>query len=330
MDFGIWVEPEMVNPDSDLYRQHPDWAMHFPDRPRTEARNQLVLNMARNDVKNYIFGALDRLLSENPGIAFIKWDMNRNFSEPGWPEEPPRRTEGALGGLHAQRLRDHRPPARQASQARDRVLLRRRRARGLGHPHARRRGMDVRQYRRLRPPAHPGGIHLRPHAQDHDGLGDGRAQLQWPLYAATVSLPGGHDGVARHRRQSEQMVGADMALAARMVELYKSIRKTVQEGRLYRLFSPQSGGFSATEYVAEDGRQAVLFAFRSAQHFGYPPPTVRLSGLDEQAIYRVRTIDNKLVEPLETASGAYLMNRGVNLRLGGDFDSTALVLERVP
>jgi alpha-galactosidase len=115
-----------------------------------------------------------------------------------------------------------------------------------------------------------------------------------------------------------------------MVELYKSIRQTVQAGRLYRLFSPQSGGFSASEYVAEDGRQAVLFAFRSAQHFGYPPPTVRLSGLDEQATYRVRAIDDKFVERLPAASGAYLMNHGVNLRLGGDFDSTALVLERVP
>jgi alpha-galactosidase len=121
-----------------------------------------------------------------------------------------------------------------------------------------------------------------------------------------------------------------MTLGARMVELYKSIRQTVQAGRLYRLFSPQAGGFSASEYVAEDGRQAVLFAFRSAQHFGYPPPTVRLSGLEEQATYRVRSIDGKLVEQFETASGATLMNRGVNLRLGGDFDSTALVLERVP
>ncbi len=87
MKFGLWVEPEMVNPDSDLYRQHPDWAMHFPGRPRTEGRNQLVLNMARDDVKEHIFGVLDALLTNNH-IAFLKWDMNRNFSEPGWPEAP--------------------------------------------------------------------------------------------------------------------------------------------------------------------------------------------------------------------------------------------------
>src|SRR5580765_4881152 len=87
MDFGIWVEPEMINPDSDLYRKHPDWAMHFDGRPRTEARNQLVLNLARDDVRDYIFQWLDDLVSKND-IAFLKWDYNRNFTEPGWPEVP--------------------------------------------------------------------------------------------------------------------------------------------------------------------------------------------------------------------------------------------------
>jgi len=121
---------------------------------------------------------------------------------------------------------------------------------------------------------------------------------------------------------------SDMALAARMVDLYKSIRKTVQEGLLYRLFSPRGSGFSADEYVSADGRQAVLFAFRSAQNFGYPPPAVKLSGLDGKAVYSVKTIDNKLIGGLGTVSGAYLMDRGIDLRLGGDFDSTCIVFER--
>ncbi len=54
MDFGLWVEPEMVNPDSDLYRKHPDWVLNFPGRPRSEQRNQLVLNLARPDVRAYV------------------------------------------------------------------------------------------------------------------------------------------------------------------------------------------------------------------------------------------------------------------------------------
>jgi len=78
MDFGLWVEPEMVNPDSDLYRKHPEWVLNFPGRPRSEQRNQLVLNLARPDVRAYILSFLDKLLSEND-IAFLKWDYNRNW-----------------------------------------------------------------------------------------------------------------------------------------------------------------------------------------------------------------------------------------------------------
>ncbi len=85
MEFGLWVEPEMVNPNSDLYRAHPDWVIHFPRRIRTEARNQLILNLGRPDVQDYLIEVLDRLLSENR-IDFVKWDMNRNVSEPGWPD----------------------------------------------------------------------------------------------------------------------------------------------------------------------------------------------------------------------------------------------------
>ena len=87
MEFGLWIEPEMVNPNSDLYRAHPDWVIHFPTRPRSEVRNQLILNFARADVQDYIIDQIDRLLSENK-ITFIKWDMNRNVSEPGWPDAP--------------------------------------------------------------------------------------------------------------------------------------------------------------------------------------------------------------------------------------------------
>ena len=87
MDFGLWVEPEMVNPDSELYRSHPDWVIHFPKRKRSEARNQLILNFARPDVQDYILEKLDTILAEN-NIRFIKWDMNRNASEPGWDTAP--------------------------------------------------------------------------------------------------------------------------------------------------------------------------------------------------------------------------------------------------
>ena len=82
MEFGLWVEPEMVNPDSDLYRAHPDWALALPGRAQPTARNQLVLDMARAEVRDYLFGALDALLTDLP-VSYLKWDHNRDLAPAG-------------------------------------------------------------------------------------------------------------------------------------------------------------------------------------------------------------------------------------------------------
>ena len=80
MTFGLWVEPEMVNPDSDLYRAHPDWVLGASPAPQVLARNQLVLNIARDDVQNYLYERLHTLLSTHD-IAYLKWDMNRELHQ---------------------------------------------------------------------------------------------------------------------------------------------------------------------------------------------------------------------------------------------------------
>ena len=82
MEFGLWVEPEMINPDSDLYRAHPDLVLASEGRDRPTARNQLVLDMRREDVRDYLFGKLDRLLS-TVGISYLKWDHNRDHAPSG-------------------------------------------------------------------------------------------------------------------------------------------------------------------------------------------------------------------------------------------------------
>lgn len=82
MQFGLWVEPEMVNPDSDLFRAHPDWALQLAGRPQLTARNQLVLDMARPEVEDYLFDAMDALLRQYP-IAYLKWDQNRDLTTAG-------------------------------------------------------------------------------------------------------------------------------------------------------------------------------------------------------------------------------------------------------
>ncbi|MEM1401755.1 MAG: alpha-galactosidase [Pseudomonadota bacterium] len=82
MEFGIWLEPEMVNPDSDLYRAHPDWVLNADPAPRVLARHQLVLDLTQRAVTDYLFERIDDLLSNND-IAYIKWDMNRDLHQPG-------------------------------------------------------------------------------------------------------------------------------------------------------------------------------------------------------------------------------------------------------
>jgi alpha-galactosidase len=82
MEFGLWVEPEMVNPDSGLYRAHPDWALATPGRPAITARNQLVLDMERAEVGDYLFEKIAALLDELP-ISYLKWDHNRDLTTAG-------------------------------------------------------------------------------------------------------------------------------------------------------------------------------------------------------------------------------------------------------
>ncbi|BCM90202.1 alpha-galactosidase AgaA [Abditibacteriota bacterium] len=82
LTFGLWLEPEMVSPDSDLYRSHPDWCLHVPGRRRTEARQQLVLDLSRSDVCDYLIETLAGVLS-GANIGYIKWDMNRHMTEIG-------------------------------------------------------------------------------------------------------------------------------------------------------------------------------------------------------------------------------------------------------
>lgn len=93
MEFGLWVEPEMVNPESELFRAHPDWALQIAERPLLAARNQLVLDMGREDVRDYLFDQISVLLQKLP-ISYLKWDHNRDLAHAG---NSPRYREQVLG-----------------------------------------------------------------------------------------------------------------------------------------------------------------------------------------------------------------------------------------
>jgi len=329
MDFGLWFEPEMVNPDSDLYRSHPDWVMNFSGRPRSESRNQLILNMARDDVKEYIFVALDKILTEN-NIKFIKWDMNRHFSEPGWPDVPVAEQKEIwvkyVNNVYEiiDRLRARHPSLQIESCS------------GGGGR------VDLGILERV----NQVWTSDNTEAFDRLGIQEGfsfayapKAMMNWvtdvpnqngrstPLkFRFLVAMQGSLGIGSNLNKWSEE----DFALATRMVAYYKGVRKSVQEGNLYRLFSPRAGNLTANEYVAQGGTQAVVFAFLHSQQYLRPAPTVYLRGLDETALYRLGAIDDKLAEKQEVASGSFLMNHGLTFRLTGDFDSTAVSLERLP
>lgn len=327
MDFGLWVEPEMVNADSDLYRAHPDWVINFPGRPRSELRNQMILNLARSDVKEYVFGFLDKLASEN-NIRYFKWDMNRSFSEPGWPEEGPG-GERKLWVEYVRNLYD---------------IMDRLRAK---HPKLEIEScsggggrIDLGILRRVDEVWTSDNTEAFDRLKIQEGFSQAYAAKIMSAWVTDVPNMNRRSAPLAYRflvaMQGALGIGANLnkwtaeetAAATKMVALYKRIRPTVQTGDLYRLDSPRAGDLTANQYVAADGKQAVLFAFRHSQQYNTAVPAIPLRGLDPKALYRVESIDGKLADRQPQLSGAYLMSAGLNLNLRGDYDSTAVILER--
>ncbi len=323
MDFGIWVEPEMVNANSDLYRAHPDWVFHFPNRKRTEMRNQMILNLARTDVREYLYSKLHALLSDH-NIAFVKWDMNRNISEPGWPDAPGDARElwvRYVGGLYELwgRLRDSHPQVifQSCSGGGGRV------------------DMGILQYAdqvwvsdntdapsRLSIQegfsyAYPASI-MEAWVTD---AGYGTVPLEFRLHVAMAGTLGIGGDLLKWDEE-------ERALAAKWIAYYKQIRPVVQDGDLYRLHRLDGGYFNALQYMLPDRSEGVLFGFRifSPQYLPYTTNTVllpmlHLRGLDPAATYQIEGID-------AVRSGAAWMDDGLRLSLP-NFGSTVRRIRRV-
>jgi alpha-galactosidase len=325
MDFGIWVEPEMVNPDSDLYRQHPDWVLNFAGRPRTEGRNQLVLNLARQDVRDYVFHFLDDLLRDNQ-IAFLKWDYNRNWSEPGWsavaPDEQKKvyveYVRNLYGILKELRARYPELEIESCSGGGGRVDL------GIlgltdevwpsdnTDPFDRLQIQDGFTY------AYTPGVMM---AWVTDSPNFMNARTTSLAYRFLSSMQGSL-GVGANL---DKWSATDFETAKDMIAAYKRIRDTVQHGSLYRLISPRGGSeTSATETVSVDKKQAVLFTFLHSSQMGYPFPRVYLRGLDPAANYRLTVLSGKAAKDTpDVASGSYWFAHGIEPALRGDFQAAA-------
>ncbi len=330
MDFGLWVEPEMVNPDSDLYRKHPDWVLNFPGRPRSESRNQLVLNLARSDVRDYVEGFLDKLLTEN-NIAFLKWDYNRNWAEPGWDQVPRdeqkrvyvefiRNLYAILGDL---RRKHPKVEIESCSGGGGRVDL------GIlrytdevwpsdnTDPFDRLAMQDGFSY------AYTPQI-MMAWVTDSPHWGNGRTTSL--TYRMLSSMQGSLGIGANLNRWSAE----DFSTAKRLIAAYHSAQRTIVRGDLFRLISPRDGSeFSSTETVSNDKNQAVVFAFAHSTQKGRGFPLLRLEGLDPDAEYKLSPIEGQARPGTPaSASGAWWMRHGLQLELRGDFQAAAFRLDR--
>ncbi|MFE2825723.1 alpha-galactosidase [Streptomyces sp. NPDC059271] len=318
MQFGIWVEPEMVNPDSDLYRAHPDWVQHQVGRTRTEFRNQLILNLARPDVQEYLWERLDALLSGAP-IDYVKWDFNRSFTDAGWPGEryPQKLWVAHVEAFYAllDRLRAAHPGVafESCSGGGGRIDLGVMARTDQVWTSDNTDPLDRLGIQHGFSQVHPARIMAAWVTDSPNKLLNGRvSSLRFRFVSSMAGVLGVGGDLSRWSDE-------ELAEARDWVELYKEIRPVVQQGDLYRLRPPE-GGLSAVQYVL--GGETVVLAWLQAQHHGVRPAPLRLRGLDPAGVY-------ERVETGEVHRGAVLLHHGLGTGLSGDLDATVIRLRRI-
>lgn len=323
MRFGLWVEPEMVTVDSDLYRQHPDWVLHFPHRTRTELRSQLVLNFARRDVADWAYGWLTRLVGEH-SIDFLKWDMNRAFSEAGWPDQADGSDRVWTAYVHnlydvIDRLRADHPGLRieACSGGGGRVdlgmLSRTDQAWTSDNTDAADRVLIQHGYAQIYPPRT-----MAAWVTDVPNQLTARSvPLRFRFHVAMAGVLGIGGDLTRWSDD-------ELAEGAALVAQYKRVRHLVQHGTLHRPRGPVDDGPAAAQYVAADGSEALLLVWQRTPRHGAAHPPLRLGGLDPAARYRDARTG-------AVHSAAVLSEYGLRPELPpGDWASAAVHLVRVP
>ena len=321
LKFGLWFEPEMVSVKSELYEKHPDWAIHIPGREPVQQRHQLTLDMSREDVQDYVYESVASHLRED-GIDYVKWDMNRHFSNIG----------SALLPADQQKELPHR-----YMLGLYRVLEK------LIHEFP-----DV-----LFESCSSGGgrfdmgmLHYMPQTWTSDNT-DAlcRCQIQ---YSTSLVFPpfamGSHvSAVPNHQtgritpittRGNVAMSGCfgyeldlntlsaeEIEIVRAQIKRIKELRNTLLYGDFHRLLSPYEGNDTAWITVSKDKTEAVLMYTRAMAKTNTYPPLLRLRGLDASKTYTIQ-------ETGESYTGSELMNLGLSIRLNwGDAASVSLTLK---
>ena len=318
LNFGIWIEPEMVNPNSDLYRIHPDWVLSYPNRTLHTGRNQLILNLGREDVYQYLYKSISTLLREN-NITYIKWDMNRALADPGFPKDNNREVRDVrikyVDNLYRliKELRKEFPNVwfENCASGGGRVDL------------------GIMQYTDFNWVSDNTDPIDRIFIQDayltafpansmiswvtHEDWHRQNPSLEFKFDVAMAGVLGiGYDITKWSESEKE--------LAKKKIAQYKQIRETVNFGDLYHLSSPYETNRSILQYVNKSGNESVLFIYNLAEYVKSPllesdmSNYIKLRGLDKDAIYRIDGFDVDY-------TGKMLMDLGIDLSLGGAFKS---------
>lgn len=327
MDFGIWIEPEMVNPNSDLYRAHPDWAFSFPHRTSHEMRNQLMLNLAREDVYQYLLKSFTALLGEN-NIKFIKWDHNRTLTEPGWADAPIEMQREVriryIDNLYRliDTLRSRFPDVQfeDCSSGGGRVDL------GMLSRMDQAWASDNTdpvdrlfiQYGFLS--AFPANTMVA-WVTDEDWHKQSPS-LDYRFDVSMAGVLGVGTDITKWNDEENKIAGEKIAR-------YKEIRSLVQLGNLYRLKSPFKENKTSLEYVSANRSSAVVFCYNMAEYLDgsiagtSADQSLKLQGLNAEAFYKIPQLDNQVYK------GDFLMSIGIAWPLKGAYKSLILDVQEV-
>ena len=303
MKFGLWVEPEMINPDSDLYRQHPDWILHFAGRPRTEARHQLVLDFGRQEVVDHILTTLERLVTQYD-IAFMKWDMNRYASEPGSVVGKAIWRKHVAGVYHMMdTLRRKHPDLmiQSCSGGGGRIDL------GiLGRTDQVWVSDNTDAFDRIR--IQEGFSLVYPARSMEAWVTDEHNFITHRNAPLSLRFDVAMRGVLGIGTDLSELDETQLADYASYIAFYKQIRHVIQEGQLYRLERLEEFGSSVVQYVLPNGEEAVYSVVIRDYQVGRFRPIVPLRGLTAVANYIV--LDRHHQE-FHRATGYELMTMGI-------------------
>ena len=322
LQFGLWFEPEMVSPSSELYRKHPDWCIHVPGRNRSTAREQLILDLSREEVCDYIIKSVSDVL-ENASISYVKWDMNRNMSEIGSLGLPPKRQRETA---HRYMLGLYRILEEITTRFPD--VLFESCSGGGGR-------FD------------PGMLYYMPQtwtSDDTDAIERLKIQFGTSLVYPSASMGCHVSAVPNHQvdRITPIETRGVVAMAGNFgyelditklteeekdaikdqVKLYKEIRETIQFGDTFRLLSPFESNEVAWMNISKDKCEIVVsYVKQYAEPNKWNKP-LKLIGLEEDAKYKIVGEDMVL-------GGDELMNIGLMIpELKGDYAAKQWVLRK--